>query len=273
MTADFAINAWSYRLNVGAFETSPLSLKSEVSKVTFDPWTAKKSGQSAFGTGPAISRAQVLGVGPELLRQGRGGARNRADRESISLSATQIANLREAVVMSQVIGLPLNRFITVHWQAGGLRLEDMAKATTRFIDHLTKWLTRREHRTAWIWVHENGSDVGGHCHLLAYVPPSCVGDLTARQKRWLQSITGKPYRRKMLRSKPVGPRLGVEVSNPDLYSVNLERVVAYVTKAGAIQDPSLQKAARGRIVGKRCGNSQNIGVKARSLTCQNIRGT
>ena len=36
---------------------------------------------------------------------------------------------------------------TVHWQAAGLSLDAMAKATSRFIDLLTRALTRHGHRT------------------------------------------------------------------------------------------------------------------------------
>lgn len=198
----------------------------------------------------------------EVSKCGAGGARNRADRESAGLKDCQVTNLVEAARMAHSIGLPLNRFITVHWEATGLSLDHMVRATGRFVDLLTKWLRRRGHRTAWIWVHENGNDVGGHCHLLVNVPPHCVGELVAVQKSWLRRISGRPYRPKTIRSIPVGRRLGLETSNPALFCVNHDELVEYVSK-GAKNATSRWRQPGGRVVGKRCGTSQNIGAKAR----------
>ena len=198
----------------------------------------------------------------------RGGARNRADRTNYGLTATQVGNLHAAAFMAEKIGLPLNRFITVHWEAAGVRLENMARATGRFIDFLTRWLARQGHRTAWIWVHENGCGIGGHCHLLAYVPPDCVTKLTAAQKRWLRRITGKPNRKGVIKSSIIGGRLGLEISNPDLYFANLETALAYVIKQADIVLTRGFHQPGGQVIGKRCGTSQNIGAKARGQTFQ-----
>ena len=214
------------------FETSPIALRGEVSK---SPLDGKR----------------------------RGGARNRADRESYSLTARQIANLNAAVLQAQKTGLPLNRFITVHWEAAGLPLENMAKATGSFVGRLTEWLRRRGHRTAWIWAHENGSREGGHCHLLVHVPAVSVVDLTKAQARWLRIITGRPYRAGVIKSIAIGRRLDLEVSNPCRHFANLETLVAYVTKQAEASAKSSFHQRGGRVIGKRCGTSQNIGAKAR----------
>lgn len=168
--------------------------------------------------------------------------------------------------MAMTIGLPLNRFITLHWQAAGLPLEDMADATGRFKEQLTRWLARRGHRTAWIWVHENGGVEGGHCHFLVHVPPECVADLIAAQKRWLRKITGRPYRAKVVKSVPIGGRLGLEASNPELHLANLEKVMAYVIKQADAVATSQFHQPGGRVIGRRCSTSQNIGVNARGNT-------
>lgn len=216
---------------------------------------------SSFETSPNPQRGEVS---KSLLgSKRRGGARNRADRVSDGLTARQIVNLNAAALMAETIALPLNRFITLHWEAALVPLEGMAKATGRFVGLLSKWLARHDHRTAWIWVHENGDGSGGHCHLLAHVPPDCVADLTAAQKRWLSKITGRPYRVKVIKSIPIGGRLGLEASNPDLHFANLETVMAYVTKQADVMATSQFHQPGGRVIGKRCGTSQNIGAKAR----------
>ena len=71
----------------------------------------------------------------------------------------------------------------------------------------------------------------------------------------------------MIHSKPIGGRLGLEAGNPDLHEINLEAALAYVLKGASSEAASQFGLERlepgGRIIGKRCGTSQNIGAKAR----------
>lgn len=202
---------------------------------------------------------------------GRGGARNRADRQSHALTAAQIGNLRAAERHAEKIGLPITRMISIHWQAAGVPLASTANATYRFTDLLRKALARHGSRTAWLWTHENvpgnGHEKGGHCHLLAHVPADLVPVITALQRGWLRRITGQPYRARVIHSKPIGGRLGLETGNPDLHAVNLEAALAYVLKGASPEAASKFGLERlepgGRVIGKRCGTSQNIGAKAR----------
>lgn len=201
----------------------------------------------------------------------RGGARNRADRESHAITAVQIGNLKAAMRHAEMIGLPFTRMTSIHWEAAGVPLEDMPKATGHFTDLLTKALKRRGAATAWLWVHENapgeGHDKGGHCHLLFHVPADLVPVVTGLQRGWLRRITGQPYRARVIHSKPIGGRLGLEAGNPDLHAVNLEVALAYILK-GASPDAASQFGIErlkpgGRVIGKRCSTSQNIGAAAR----------
>jgi hypothetical protein len=197
----------------------------------------------------------------------RGGARNQSNRTSFSLTALQVTNIKAAVHHSQVIGLPLNRMVTVHWQSAGITLESMAKATGHFIDLLSKAIMRHGGRTAWIWVHENGSGKGGHCHLLVHVPPDLAELISRSQRSWLRRITGKPYKSRVILSKPIGGRLRLETGNPALHAHNLDTALGYLLKGA---DPEMadrleltRQEPGGHVIGKRCGVSQNIGPKAR----------
>jgi hypothetical protein len=180
----------------------------------------------------------------------------------------QIANLRAAERHAEAIGLPFNRMVTIHWQAAGVPLEGMAKATGRFLDLMTRALARHGGATAWLWVHENGVRKGGHCHLLAHVPTDLVPLVARLQRGWLRRITGGAYRARVIRSKPIGGRLGLETGNPDLHAVNLGEALSYVLKgacsAAAVHFDLERLEPGGRVIGKRCGTSQNIGAKARS---------
>lgn len=141
------------------------------------------------------------------------------------------------------------------------------QAPGRFIDLLSKAIHRHGSRTAYVWTHENGDGKGGHCHILAHVPPDLVPMLTGLQMGWLRTITGQPYRKRVIHSDPIGGRLGLETSNPELHLVNVLAALAYCLK-GATPDAAAKYGLGrcnegGRIIGKRCGTSQNIGATAR----------
>lgn len=219
------------------------------------------------GTEPAI-KYLFLGVpANSACSTGRGGSRNRADRESDALTAAQVDNLMAASAHACTIERPFTRMITIHWESAGVPLHEMAKATGRFLDLMAKALKRHGRSTTWLWVHENGPRKGGHVHILIHVPGHLVPIVSRSQKRWLKAITGQPYRAKVIHSEPIGGRLGLEVGNPDLHAANLDEALGYVLK-GAYEGAAVRFGLDrldpgGRIIGKRCGTSQNIGAKAR----------
>lgn len=239
----------------------------EVSIAPLQPHLPANPPNAGTGTALAISNL-TSGVAALSASTGRGGARNHAARESHALTAAHIANLRAAKHHAQKIGLPFNRMISIHWQAAEVPLAGMAKATGRFTDLMAKAMARHGSGTACLWTHENCGPKGGHCHLLAHVPASLVPLITARQRGWLRRITGQPYRATVIYSKPIGGRLGLEAGNPDLHAVNLAVAFGYVCKGApqAILDRfeiEREHKPGGRVIGKRCGTSQNIGAKAR----------
>lgn len=248
----------------------------EVSKPA--PQAKKGENPLSFKTGTAVAIINPTnGVAVvSTTSHRRGGARNRADRQSDALTAAQVCNLMAAERHAREIGLPFTRMITIHWQAAGLRLEDMVRATGRFIDLMTKALARHGSKTAWLFVHENaagnGQEKGGHVHLLAYIPAGLVPVIKKLQMRWLRRITGRPYRSKVILSRPIGGRLGLEATNPELYLANAQQALTYLLKGAAPEVASqfglLRKNAGGCVLGKRVGTSQNIAVKGRSACSQ-----
>ncbi|MFQ3894664.1 hypothetical protein [Sphingobium sp. R-7] len=243
------------------------SASGEVSTSPFPPQFSANPVAPNDGTQLAVSYLNSGVAAYSSRHPGRGGARNSAGRESYGLSAVQIASLKAAERHAAEIGLPFTRMITIHWEGAGVPLADMAKATGRFIDLMTKTLTRHGSRTAWLWVHENGDGKGGHCHLLIHVPAGLVPFINKLQRGWLRRISDEKYRKGVIHSTPVGGRLGLEVGNPDLHASNLEKASAYLLK-GASTDAAIQHGLQrqdrgGYVIGKRCGTSQNIGTKAR----------
>mgnify|MGYP000901929702 CR=1 FL=1 len=253
--------------NSRLIETSPFFKFGEVSIFPTQPKMPRNSPVANIGTVFAINNITTGDVGFSPEPAGKGGPRNRADRESHVLKATQIANLVASTRHAALIGLPFTRMITIHWEAAGVLLADMVKATGRYIDLLSKALARHGSATAWLWVHENGDGKGGHCHLLAHVPARLVQIVTRLQKGWLRKITGKPYKAGVIHSRPIGRRLGVEVGNPALHAANLETVLHYVLKEASLESIVRFRLSRyefgGCVIGKRCATSQNIGRKAR----------
>ena len=259
----------SRALHGGSFETSPKRKNGEVSKAPPKTQIIANLPIPQVGTAVAINYL-TLGVAGHLpCSTNKGGARNRADRTSDALTYAQIANLTAAERHSRAIGLPFTRMITIHWQAAGVALADMVKATGRFLDLLTKALARHKSKTAWLWTLENGDRKGGHCHLLVHVPAALVPILTKLQIGWLRRITGKAYRARVVHSKPIGGRLGIEVGNPELHAVNVAEALGYVLKGVDAQGAAIfgltRLEAGGRIIGKRSATSQNIGAKARKV--------
>lgn len=220
------------------------------------------------GTAPAISNITSGVAAHSASSTGRGGARNRADRESYELTPAQIANLKAAERHAASIGLPFTRMITIHWEAAEVPLAGMAGATGRFTDLMGKALARHGSRTAWLWTHENCGPKGGHCHLLAHVPADLMPVIANLQRGWLRRITDRPYRKRVIYSTPIGGRLGLEVSNPQLHAVNLAVAFGYLCKGApqeVLDEACIDRTHQpgGRVIGRRCSTSQNIGAKAR----------
>lgn len=251
----------------GAFETSPIREFGEVSIAPLQPQSPANLPIRETGTALAINYL-TLGVAAHLpCSTGRGGSRNHATRASHALSFSHVANLRAAERHADKLGLPFTRMITIHWEAAGVPLAGMAKATGRFTGLIAKALARHGSKTAWLWTHENGDRKGAHCHLLAYVPADLVRVVSRLQRGWLRRITGKPYGARVILSRPIGGRLGLETRNPDLHAINLQVALSYVLKGASAEAASRFALERlepgGCVIGKRCGTSQNIGAKAR----------
>ncbi len=256
---------WQYE---AIFETSLPGKFGEVSTVRQPIVSGGKRAVLGTGTHPAINYLTLGKPAYSAKAAGRGGARNHGNKVSHALTRAQISNLRGAERHSRAIGLPFTRMITIHWQNAGVTLADMARATGRYLDRLTKAFARHGSRTAWLWVMENGHDKGWHCHILIHVPAELVAVVTALQKRWLRQITCKAYCARVIKGRPIGKRINTYRSDPVDHAINLEIAFGYVCK-GAPQEIldafgiSHEHQPGGKIVGRRCSTSQNIGRKAR----------
>lgn len=199
-------------------------------------------------------------------RLDRGGALRRpcsADaqtRETWTLSKGQMSNLVEAAHFAAELGIPLNRFVTINWEAGGVA--NCIKATGCFLKSARDWLRRRGRRMAYVWVQERGDRVGQHVHMLIHVPADLARRFSELQRRWLRKC-GASFHRGLIKSRSVGPsyRAASSAASP-VYRDNLRTVLDYMLKQGA-SAAGRPPAGRSLVLGKRCTTSENIGVRAR----------
>lgn len=214
---------------------------------------------------------------------GWGGARNRADRVSESLSLKQARSIMEAAQFAAAIGLPFNRHVTIHWERAGVPDNRAAAATARFLKLASDWLAKRNSKPdkqraengqgrlsfAWAWVRENdaGGDCskGSHVHILLHVPLGAIWTAW-RLRRWLERVSGQPYRKGVIRTARIGGSARAAATASVNYLINLDAVVRYVLKgasAKVARSIGLERwNAGGRIIGKRTAFSQNIGPAA-----------
>ena len=201
------------------------------------------------------TRHSCLGTTPAY--QQRSGSRLRSE---------QVRNFIQAGWYAIGIGLPLNRFITINWEAAGVT--DAVRATGRFIKLARDWLRRRGSSSAHAWVQEYGSIVGQHAHILIHISPELVRAFSYRQRRWLTAC-GATFQRGIVRSRPVGRSyrhafFGTQYG--ETYESHLSAITQYVLKEAEEQTKlrfGMSATGRGGAVyGKRIATSQNIGSQA-----------
>ena len=207
------------------------------------------------------SRARPAAQGhPYPVRQARG------RRGSWRLTDTQRSNLIAASRHAAKIGLPLNRFVTINWEAAGVG--DGVRATGRFLKQAQDWLRRLGHRLAYVWVQERGRRVGQHVHILLHVPPACARRFGQLQRRWLRTC-GATFGKGVVKTRPVGRGYAAALSKGESgYLRDLDRVLRYVLKQSSVRRAGSGSHPWGTsgslVLGKRCSTSENIGSAARA---------
>jgi hypothetical protein len=205
---------------------------------------------------------------PCFLRHG--GARNSKNRISDVLTMTKAQATIAAAYQALKIGLPFNRFVTIHFDRAGIADAQAADAIGDMMKLATDWMRKREHVIAYAWLRENDTgdgSKGSHVHILCHCPDALpIGRMW---QRWLRNVSGRPYRAKSIKSERIGGTVNAYANMPAVYLQNLDGVLAYVCKGVSPADAATlgftKQEAGGWIIGKRTGWSQNIGAKSRVL--------
>lgn len=180
---------------------------------------------------PLNDSPTYTGAGVPLLPHG--GARKKAG-QSAGLSRSQVATLIDGAVAAIAMGKPLNAFVTCHWGAYGLSDNQAGQASQSLFRQARDWLRDNGSAAVWIWVRENDTLLerkGAHLHALLHIPTVLRAKFAKQIARWCTvAAGGKRYQTRACRFQPVGPRVGCEITMPDVYRTNLRAVVCYILK-------------------------------------------
>lgn len=197
-----------------------------------------------------------------------GGARNRADIATDCLSDERVAALIDAAAYALAMGWLFQRHWIVHYGKAGVAPDKGRRFVGRLLELVRKQARREGGDLVALWVRERASDIGEHAHILLFVPPGM--SLRNRTRRWIAAAGGKCVRG-VSKVKVIGGRLPRTNSRAPAshYRENAANVVGYLLKsaeAATGERLALKYSGRGgRIIGKRCGWTENIGAKARTL--------
>lgn len=194
---------------------------------------------------------------------GWGGARNRADRTSDGLTDKQVAGIIAAAAFAMATGRTFQRHWTIHYGKAGIAEHDGARFVSQLLDIVGKQARREGGALTALWVRERASDKGEHVHALLHLPAGMR--LYGRTRRWIEAAGGT-WQPGVSRIRIIGGALP-KGSSSERHCLNAGNVMRYFLKAANEETGErlgLTRADRGgRIVGKRCGWTQNIGQTVR----------
>lgn len=191
---------------------------------------------------------------------------HRKGRRSAALRSKDCGNLLLAAEHAIRIGKPLNRMLTVHFDAAGIA--DPVKATGQLLKLMGDWLRCNNTAITAVWVREAGSTKGEHVHILLSVPPPIVRSFTRMQRGWFNKI-GAAWKQGVYMSRPIGGSHNVAFSeaSTSLYQQALTGALHYLLKGADERARSAycisKRGDGGELWGKRCSSTENIGRTAR----------
>jgi len=187
-------------------------------------------------------------------------------RRSTHLKARECDNLLLAAEHAFKIGAPLNRFLTIHFDAAGII--DPVQAVGRLLKLIGDWLRCYNSELTAIWVRETDYREGEHVHILLSIPPNKIVGFSKLQRGWFVRI-GAAWKRGVYKAKAIGGSYGAAF-NPlaaDLYQQALTGTLHYLLKGADNKARAKFRLTRsadgGELWGKRCSTTENIGRTAR----------
>ena len=191
---------------------------------------------------------------------------HRKGRRSTALRSKDCENLLFAAEHAIRIGKPLNRMLTVHFDAAGI--SDPVKATGQLLKLMGDWLRCYNTAITAVWVREAGASKGEHVHILLSIPPPILRSFTRMQRGWFKKI-GAAWNLGVYLSRPIGGshKVAFSEASRDLYQQAITGALHYLLKGADAKARSAHRISKrgdgGELWGKRCGTTENIGPTAR----------
>ncbi len=208
----------------------------------------------------------MLGLGEHGHRPlGADGRAPHAPKGARQISLLGAQAFLQAAGFAGVIGVPLNRHLTISWHVAETigRVQDLQREVLQLA---AKWLRYHGVQPAFVWVVENGYVLGHHSHIAIHVPDHLVRRFRVMADRWVQHVGGNPKNRgavRMTRDK---------FGRAD-YHAAIEGLLRYMLKGLELEaarllriEPQYDKA--GTVIGKRCGFSESLGPTAQERHLQ-----
>lgn len=123
------------------------------------------------------------------------GGRQLRYRDYENLKPWQVYNLHTADSVARAMGMPLNTFISIFWEATFPGAAAMAKTFARGMKRLNAWLSYHKTRFVYIYVHENPDDAKPNSHLLVHVPKKLKAAFIAKALGFFDALDGGVRRR------------------------------------------------------------------------------
>lgn len=191
---------------------------------------------------------------------------HRKGRRSTALRSKDCENLLLAAEHAIRIGKPLNRMLTVHFDAAGI--SDPVKATGQLLKLIGDWLRCNNTAITAVWVREGGHAKGEHVHILFGIPPNKVTAFNRMQRGWFKRI-GAAWKKRAYKSRPIGGshKLAFSEESTNLYQQALTGALHYLLKGADAKARAAHGISKcgdgGELWGKRCSTTENIGRTAR----------
>jgi hypothetical protein len=182
-------------------------------------------------------------------------------RSTQLIAMSQAHNIHDAVQFAKSVGVPLVAHLTIHWSLTDIGDDPDGVLFAKAREGLSKWLLRRGVNFAAAWARERqagGQSDVEHCHLLFHLPTRFRSGSKLLQVEAAIARLVRLHAGDLTHEKAVDVRVH---DNPD---------GKYLLKGGGPKvwkRFGLRKEHRrlqGRIRGKRCGVTENIGPAARA---------
>lgn len=164
---------------------------------------------------------------------GRGGARNKADRQSWHLSAPDCQKLLDADRRAMAAGLPFNRYITIMFARCGIDPAANGNAAGAFIKLAADWLRPFGYPLAWAWVQESSLKNGAHVHMVLHVPPALDSLFHPMPTRWTKAVITGRYEQGTVETQRIRGARSI-ADDPADYRDSTTRKLHYMLKAAPL---------------------------------------